>query len=175
MKIRLTILTLTLCLSKIAFADDVSQDDATALVARAGAVRQAMDRGDAEAIISLTHPSIYRVTNGKEGFEKLTRQSCAQITATGMKILESTLGTLTSTYQAGDYIVCFVPRTTIAGIQGKKVRSIGFLIAIRGGANSEWLFLDGAGLRQNPGALKILLPGLPESLALPENRKELIE
>ena len=164
-----------LCATATAYSADLSDNEIKALLARATMVKDAFDRGDSETVIKMTHPSIYRLTNGKEAFEALTRQSFKQVATLGITILDSSLSPPSRIYNSGTDTVCFIPRTSVMTANGKKVRSIGFLIAVRGSDTSDWLFLDGSGLRKNPESLKTLLPGLPKDVALPENRKELIE
>ena len=158
-----------------ALAADLSLEDTKHLLERALKIKAAFDKGDADTIIEMTHPSIYALTNGKEGFEKLTRGAMELVKSMGITIIESSLGTPTRTYVSGTVTVCFIPRISVMSVQGKKVKSIGFLIAARNRDNEKWLFLDGSGLRKNPTLLKSLFPGLPDDVKLPENRLEKIE
>ncbi|HSJ03546.1 MAG: hypothetical protein ACAI34_22510 [Verrucomicrobium sp.] len=154
-------------------AGELSADDTKAILARAEMVKVAFDKGDTDTIVKLTHPAIFKLTNGKEGFENITKQATTMISSMGIKILESSMGTPTKTYTAGASTVTFVPRTSVMSLKDKKIRTIGYLIAIKGGTEApDWLFLDGAGLRGKPGLLKTLLPELPDDVKLPENKVE---
>lgn len=156
-------------------AASLSPDEATALIATTERIKVAFDERDIATIMAMTHPSIYKLTNGKDGFEAITRQAFVQIESAGVRFLDSKLGTPSEIYSCGEEQVCFIPRTSTLEVDGKKVRSIGFLIAIRSVKGGDWLFLDGSGLRKNPELLKKLLPDLPADTPLPENRVELIK
>lgn len=97
------------------------------------------------------------------------------IDALGITSYESKISAPAHSYACGQVILCFVPRISEIKMAGKKMRSIGFLIALRRVDQKEWLFLDGTGLRRNPGMLKLLLPDLPEDTPIPENRSEVIK
>ena len=68
-----------------------------------------------------------------------------------------------------------MPRVSVAEVQGKKVKSTTFMIAIRYTATRDWKYLDGAGLRQRPELLYHLLPELQRDIALPPNRVEVLQ
>jgi hypothetical protein len=159
----------------IAKAASLSPDEATALIATTERIKVAFDERDIPTIMAMTHPSIYKLTNGKDGFEAITRQAFVQIDSAGVRFLDSKLGTPSEIYSCGEEQVCFIPRTSTLEVDGKKARSIGFMIAIRSVKGGYWLFLDGSGLRKNPGLLKMLLPDLPPDTPLPDNRVELIK
>ena len=74
-------------------------------------------------------------------------------------------------YPAGEEEVCFVPRTSVVEIGGKRATSMTFMIAVRK-PGGEWKFLDGAGLRKHPDLLYRLLPDLERGIELPHNMIE---
>jgi hypothetical protein len=156
-------------------AASLSPEELTALIATTERIKVAFDERDIATIEAMTHPSIYKFTNGRDGFEAITRQAFVQIDSAGVRFLESKLGTPSEIYSCGEEEVCFIPRTSKFEVNGKKARTISFMIAIRSVKGGEWLFLDGAGLRKNPGLLKMLLPDLPAEIPLPDNRVELIK
>ena len=85
------------------------------------------------------------------------------------------LGEPTRTYEAGDEEVCFLPHNSVMKVGAVRVKSVGFLVCVRKGAKGSWLFLDGAGMRNNKEMLWELLPELPKELELPPNSNEVIE
>jgi hypothetical protein len=155
-------------------AGELSKDETEKLLARAQLTKEAFDKGDAATITAMSHPSMFRFTNGKEGFEKLTRAGLEQIKASGTTLVKSSLGAPTGTYTSKTDTVCFIPRVSIYKVKGNKVKSTSFLLAARN-PDSEWLFVDGAGLRKNPAMLKALFPHLPDDVQLPENKVEKID
>ena len=161
-------------ISCAAFADALAPDDAKALNDRAAKIGAAFDATDIDTIIAMTHPSLFDLVGGKEQMIAITKGAMSQLRASGVRFVESSLGVPTEVHSAGDELICFYPRTTVMRIGEKKAKSTGFLICIRKAAGGEWLFLDGSGLRKNPGLLKTLLPALPEDVKLPENKVELI-
>ncbi|HKS57895.1 MAG TPA: hypothetical protein VJS12_21535 [Steroidobacteraceae bacterium] len=168
------IVALCFSLTAAAFAGTLSAADAEKLRAEIAALTAALERGDPEPFITKTHPSLHALMGGKESFEQITRQAVTQLPQSGVKFLSSTVGTPTRTYPAGDEEVCFVPKSAVMEVQGKKAKSTNFMIAIRPVKGGEWHYLDGAGLRQNPEMLYQLLPKLEQGIELPENTVELL-
>jgi hypothetical protein len=157
-----------------AFAGTLSAADAEKLRAEIASLTASVERGDPEPLIKKTHPSLHALMGGAENFEQVTRQAVTQIPQSGIKFLSSSVGTPTKTYAAGDEEVCFVPKTAVMEVQGKKAKTTNFMIAIRPAKGGAWRYLDGAGLRDNPEVLYQLLPKLERGVELPENTVELL-
>jgi len=157
-----------------ALAATLSAAEAEKLRAEVASITSSVEHGDADTLIAKTHPSLHAVMGGAENFEQVTRAAVAQIPASGIKFLSSTVGTPTQIYPAGDEEVCFVPKTSIMEYQGKKAKTTNFMIAIRPAKGGAWQFLDGAGLRQDPEMLYQLLPKLQPGITLPENTVEVL-
>ena len=168
------IFTLTLSVVTSTFADSLSHAEVKQLKDEINSMMKLFENGDAQALIDHTHESIFELMGGKDAFEKLTKQAVVQLMNSGIKFLDSELGTPTELYPAGNYEVCFVPRTSVMEIQGKKVKSIGFMIAIRTKGEDSWKYLDGSGLRKNPQLLGVLFPELDPNIVLPPNTVELL-
>lgn len=100
--------------------------------------------------------------------------SSAAIPQSGVKLLSSNVGSPTHTYAAGEEEVCFVPKMTVMELQGKQVKTVSFMIAIRPARGGAWQYLDGTGVRKNPEMLYQLLPKLEQGITLPENTVELL-
>lgn len=133
------------------------------------------EKGDAQALLDQTHESIYPLAGGsKEAFDKLTKAAAEQIMHMDIKFLESEMGEPTEVYAAGRYEVCFAPRVSIIEVKGKKVKSIGFMIAARTTGQDSWKYLDGAALRKHPEMLAKLFPELDPKVKLPPNKVELL-
>lgn len=155
-----------------AFAGTLTEKDLAAVKADTLLMQKALANGDADTIMKLTHESAFKLAGDRAALEKVLRDSLKQFQALGLKYLETEVGTPTQTYSAGDEEVCFVPRVTVLEIDGKKVRSRTYLIAIHRVGSSEWHYLDGAGLKDRPELLHVLLPKLPADVPLPPNEIE---
>ena len=168
-RFHMAISLLFLLLTPPVFSKDVNKEDIATLKSEIEKMFADFEKGDAQALIDKTHPSIHKLAGGKEKFETMTKNVVAQMSQMDVKFLESELGEPTQLYPAGDEEVCFVPRTSVLEVQGTKVQSIGFMIAIRKTREKGWKYLDGSGLRKNPNLLSTLLPDLPKDIKYPPN------
>ena len=109
----------------------------------------AFEEGDATVLIAKTHSSLYPLVGGKESFKQLTIDALAQLKATGIKFLSSELKSPTVLYTAGEEEICFVPRISVMEIEGTKMQSVGFMIAIRKIDSGSWSYLDGTGFNSD--------------------------
>jgi hypothetical protein len=165
-------LAVALLLPSMAAAGTLRPEEVAVVQADIQAIYRAFEAGDPELFIAKTHDSLIAASGGQESFEKILRGALTSLKTTGIQFVSSDLGTPTATYPAGDEEVCFVPRVSVMEIQGKRVTSIGFMIAIRKQGESSWKYLDGSGLRKAPEHLYILLPKLERGIELPPNRIE---
>lgn len=133
---------------------------------------KSVERGESEKIIERTHPSLMKLVGGKEAFEKMTRTAMEQLQAMDIKYISLDVGTPSRLYPAGEEEVCFVPRVTVLEIEGQRMKSTSFLIAVRRVNGTEWKYLDGAGLAKNPQMLYQLLPKLQKGIPLPKNEMQ---
>lgn len=157
-----------------AIAGTLSEAEVERLRADVAVLTTSFERGDAEALIQRTHPSLHALVGGPEAFAEITRKSVEQLRQSGVEFLDAEVGAPTQTYPAGDEEICFIPRISIMQIQGKKARSTTFMIAIRRAGKREWKYLDGAGLRKHPELLYQLLPKLERGISLPLNMIEVL-
>lgn len=158
--------------ANVAIAGKLSAEDAESLRADVSRLVAATARGDAELVIAKTHPSVHKLVGGADAFAMLTRNAFSYLQQSGVKILSSEIGTPTQTYLAEDEEVTFVPRISIMEMRGKKSKSTTFMVAIRRVGAREWLYLDGAGLRNNPDVLYRFLPKLERGILFPLNVSE---
>lgn len=165
-------LALLCWLATPAISGTLSAVEAEGLRAEIAAMAASFERGDAEALVAKTHPSLANLVGGQEAFAQSVRRAVEQLRETGIKFLSAEVGTPTETYPAGSEEVCFVPRVSVMEVQGKKVKSTTFMVAVRYSATRDWKYLDGANLRQQPDLLYLLLPELERGIALPPNTVE---
>lgn len=151
-------------------ARSLDDTESQQLRTRVATLVELIQQGDAEALIEQTHPSIYKLAGSREQFEETIRMTTGQIATSNIRMLKLDIGEPSPLYPAGDEEVCFVPRTAIVEIEGRKLRSTTFMIAIRPQGGGDWRFLDGAGLRRNSQYIYRLLPKLPPDIPIPANR-----
>ena len=175
MKSVLLSLALWCLLAGAAAAGTLSESEADILRSEIITLSTAFERGDAEVIIRKTHPSLKAMLGGDKAFADVTRKAVDQLIASGMRIVSSETGTPTQTYPAGKEEVCFVPRTSVMELHGKTVKATSYMIAIRKVGETDWLYLDGAGIGNHADKLYRLLPKLERGVALPPSTRELIE
>ncbi|MEZ5442518.1 MAG: hypothetical protein R3F15_13670 [Lysobacterales bacterium] len=157
-----------------AFAGTLSVAEADSLRAEVATIATSFEHGDAEVLIARTHPSLHDLVGGQEAFAKATHQAVEQLRQAGVKFISAEVGTPTQTYTAGDEELCFVPRVSVMEVQGQKVKSTTFMMAIRRVGTGDWKYLDGAGLRKHPELLYQLFPKLERGISLPLNTIEVL-
>lgn len=158
------------------FAKSTCQTESAELLNRANAMTSAFTKGDAEAIVAMTDPSLFELAGGKEKLLAVTKQAMDSMKQADYVLEKATLGKPTKTYLANKKAVCFIPKELTMNINGRKGRSVGYLVAIKDEkSGSQWLFLDSAGFQKKPELLWRLVPGLPKKLELPPNFTEVIQ
>lgn len=167
-------LALTLCcwLAMPAAAGTLTAAEADSLRTEIASIMTSFEKGEADALVALTHPSLHNLAGGKDAFEKVVRQAIDQLRQSGVRFVSAEVGAPTQSYSAGDEEVCFVPRISVMEVQGQAMRSTTFMIAIRRVGSRDWKYLDGAGLRKHPELLYQLLPRLERGISLPLNMVE---
>lgn len=153
-------------------ATTLGQRDIDTLHSDIQTMTEAFERGDAEPMIQRTHPSLKAMVGGDEAFAAMTRNAVVQLGAMGLTFVSQEIGAPTRVYPAGKEEVCFVPRISVMALQGRQVKSIGYMVAIRPKGGGTWTYLDGAGLRTRPELLYRLLPDLERDVPLPTNTLE---
>ncbi len=129
--------------------------------------------GNAQPIIDKTHESLFAMVGGKEVFAETTREAIEELKQMGVNYISSKFGIPSQLYQAGDEELCFVPHFSIMEVEGQRVKSTGYMIAIRKRGSNQWKYLDGAGMSQNPQLLRELFPDLDGDIELPPHVVEL--
>ncbi|HEY1136650.1 MAG TPA: hypothetical protein VGE64_04075 [Xanthomonadaceae bacterium] len=150
-----------------ACAATLGKADADVLRRDIDAMMAAYEQGDVEALLGKTHPSLFKLVGDRDAFSRTAQQALDQLEAQGVRFVSSETGDPSDTYPAGDEEVCFVPRKSILEVQGRRMKSSTFMIAIRPVGGGEWTYLDGSGMRGNPQMLYTLLPALSRDVPLP--------
>lgn len=118
-----------LCTSAV--AGTLSRQEKDALKAEIELMYLAFEGGNARFLLNKTHSSVYKISGGKSSLEESWRKAMIYLREHRAKYIKSDLGNPTSTYAAGSEEVCFVPRTSVIEVDGKRMKVTGFLIAIR--------------------------------------------
>ncbi|MES2898920.1 MAG: hypothetical protein V4723_04280 [Pseudomonadota bacterium] len=167
--------TIALLLCTSAMAGTLSAKETDTLKTDIELMYAAFESGDARILLNKTHSSVYRLSGGKRALQESLRKAMLYLREHHVKYIQSELGSPTATYTAGSEEVCFVPRTSVLGINGKRVKTTGFLIAIRSLSGGSWKYIDSAALIENPELLRTLLPKLHIPEELPKNSTELLD
>lgn len=168
------VIALCCWLASQASAGTLNAVDVEQLRADIASIISSVQHGDPEPLLTKTHPSLYPLVGGKEKFEEITRAMITPIPQSGVQLLDSSVGAPTQTYPAGEEEVCFVPKMTLLDVQGKRVKTVSFMIAVRPMKGGAWRYLDGVGLMKRPDMLNLLLPQLEPGITLPQNTVELL-
>jgi hypothetical protein len=130
--------------------------------------------GDYDGIVAATHPSLIEQAGGEESFRKALEDAVAMLQSGKIKMGDDQLGAPSGLHDAADEWVCFVPKRNIIEVDGRKIRSQGFYVAVKKKEDGAWRFLDGAGMRNNPEMLWTLLPDLPRGVEIPPVKREIV-
>ncbi|WP_088101491.1 hypothetical protein [Xanthomonas retroflexus] len=148
-------------------AGELSPAETDALQQDVRSLLSTFARGDTDAMIERSHPSVKRFAGGDEAYAKATRDAMKALDDMGLKVISDEVGEPTRTYAAGNEEVCFVPRTTVFTTDAQTVKSLTFMVAIRQVGGTQWRYIDGAAMQAMPELLRQLLPDLPRDVPLP--------
>lgn len=128
----------------------------------------AFEAGDVDNFLSMVHGSLITLSGGEDQLKLVLTDALEKLNEVGIKFVSSEVQDPGEVYIAGDKIVVFVPRVSVMEIQGQKMKSMSFLVAIKD-PNSEWKYLDGSGLRNKQHLLWQLIPELQKDVRFPPN------
>ncbi|MDV3515544.1 hypothetical protein [Stenotrophomonas sp. C1657] len=151
----------------ITHAGELSPAEAEALQQDVRSLLSTFARGDTDAMIERTHPSVKRFAGGDAAYAKAARDAMKALDDMDLRVISDEVGEPTRTYTAGDEEVCFVPRATVFTADAQTVKSLTFMVAIRPAGGTQWRYIDGAAMQAMPELLRQLLPDLPRDVPLP--------
>lgn len=131
--------------------------------------------GEVDSFMEKTHPSLFPLLGGKENFKKFTQEAVAQLDSMGIKILSTEYESPGQFYKTGNQKLSIVPRVTLMEIQGQRIKTTGFMVAIKNTSTKTWTYLDGSGLREDKSMLWEIFPDLTTNIQFPENKIEKLE
>lgn len=152
----------------------VPPDEVKAIHAALAKMQSSFREGDYDGIVEATHPSLIAQAGGEEKFRASVENAVSMLQSGKIKVGDDQLGAPSTLHEAADEWVCFVPKRNTIEVDGRKVRSQGFYVAVRKKSDRAWKFLDGAGLRNNPDMLWTLLPDLPRGVEIPPVKREVL-
>ena len=136
------------------------------------AMHDALLEGDMNQILDKTYPPLIIFSGGRTIFEQTVQHAIDQLKKDGMVFESYQLGDPTDMFLSGTEFICFVPEVSVARIQGRRFRTTGFVIAVKGGATTKWKYLQGIHLKKDPDALWRLFPDLSREIKLPPIKQE---
>lgn len=151
---------------------ELSADEKTALLKEADDTMEGFIKGDADAVIKRTSKLILKMIPSREQFEQVTRDAMAGMKEQGIAIEENKNGEPTLCYPTASGDVCFLPRSGILSISGKRIKSVTYFICVH--EDGVWKLLDSSSVHKRPALLWELIPDLPKDLKLPPNSMEVL-
>lgn len=130
---------------------------------------KAFQKGDVTLIVEKTHSKLVELVGGKDLYKTAMKNAVEQIKSYGITYIGSQLDTPTELFDVDQEEITFVPRVSTMEVQGKKIKTVGYMIAIRDKKTKKWHFLDGAALRTKKEILWKLFPTLDKDIKLPAN------
>lgn len=151
----------------LANADSLDEADISRMHSDIRTMMNHFELGHVQPILDSTHESIFTLLGGKAAYSKSTKTAIDELKQLGFRYISMDYGKPTQLYQAGDEELCFVPLVSIMEVQGNRVKSTSFMVAIRKRGSDQWKYIDGAGVAQNPQVLQTLFPKLETGVELP--------
>lgn len=139
-----------------------AQKTATAFLAR-----------DWETVLDLTHPNLFRLTGGKDRAKGQIASAVQQLTEQGFQVTNYGVGKPSILQEESGWQVSFVPIMMTLKGQNRRIKSDGYLMALKGPEDQRWYFLDGAML--TPQLLAAVAPPLAGKISLPPKRRPRVE
>jgi hypothetical protein len=156
-----------------AVAADLKPEEVEKVQSDIRKIMAAVQAGDASTVVNMTHPSLVKSVGGKAELQKMTLDALAQIKEANVKFLSNEVGAPSRIYTAGPEEASLVPTTAMMEVSGRKVKSTGFMVAIRKKNTNDWSYVDGAGFQDMPNLLEVLLPQIEKGVPLPPSKTEI--
>jgi hypothetical protein len=156
-----------------AFAADLKPEEVAKVQSDVRRIMTAVQTGDAATVVNMSHPALVQAVGGKAELEKMTRDALGQIAEANIKFLSTEVGTPSRTYSAPKEEASLIPTVAMMEVKGQKVKSTGFMVAIRQKNTNDWSYVDGAGFEDVPNLLEVLLPGIEKGVTLPPVKTEM--
>ena len=176
MKMLVNSVILLLFISQTALAEPPSaihatteqlKEDIKRVHADAKANVEAFYKGDAETVISLTHPVAIKMMGGKAPAKAAIEQvQAATVKRLNMKIVSFTFPAPPTFIRGEENEFCFVPTLSKISSNGEMVESLNFVIGARRTGTKDWKYTEGS--RLNAGNINSLFPDFPSGVEFPQ-------
>jgi hypothetical protein len=139
-----------------------------ALTASTEQVRQAMLREDHQRMADLTHPAVINGLGGREKFTQQLAEIAAEAKVKGFGFADVIFSESSELVESRGAVYAVVPfDLRMTGPDGAKGVTPSYLIGVSTDGGASWKFIDGNGIAGDRAKLRQVLPGFPDTLALP--------
>lgn len=147
-------------------ADDVALKQIVR--ARVEEINNAIIKNDFGKVVDLTHPKIVELMGGRQKMVSTMEAGSKEMKAEGIELLSIKTDTPSEAIKSGSELFLTVTFDLEIGTPDGKFIQKSFVIGISGDDGKNWVFVNGD---VDVKMIKRILPGLPESLKLPERQK----
>lgn len=144
----------------------LTPDEARDLSIQARRFQRAIDGGDAETFMKMTHPAIFRCGFTRDHWAREVRKTM-RLAASVTKLEGFRWGTISPVYLSDTDEVCFITRSYTSQVLDRRFHIVDYLIAARDVGTGEWFFVNGTNTGENPSMMWVLFRDLPKDLKLP--------
>jgi hypothetical protein len=169
----LLVVAATLSCGRAAKVEPLDGETAKAnLVSQARELMDSTLSGDYERAMGFTHPKAVEMMGGKRKYVQVLKDGMASFQKDGVEINKISLDDPSAVVQNGNEHFSIVPQTLAMTFNKTKVGlQRGYLVALSTNGGRNWVFLDGAGIKEDRTKLKSLLPNFPDALELPKTQQ----
>jgi hypothetical protein len=126
-------------------------------------------RDDHGRMADLTHPKLVKLVGGRDAYLRKLEAMAKELKDAKARFTAYQLGEPAGPVASAGALYAVCPYTlTMAGPDGREKSRRTYLVCASDDGGRAWRFLDGAGVSENPGSLRRVLPDFPASLGLPE-------
>lgn len=167
---RIAVLVLLFALPAVVSADDV--EIKKVVKAKVEVLNEATVKGEFARIADLTHPKVVEIAGGREKMIALMEKSFKEMKEEGISVHSAKVGEPSDLARKGGDLYVVVPFDLTMKVEGGKITASGYVVGVSSDQGKVWTFVNSS---SSPGAIKLILPDLPNSLELPEKRKPVFE
>ena len=136
------------------------------------AMIEALYRGDAAAVLQLTHPTVIQSMGGSDAARSATEEALQQISLVGVKLESLSFPRKPEFMQGSGREFAIVPTLIVLAASGQRVESSNFQLGVKDSVSSDWKYVEGSRIDQQ--SVQSLFPGFPISYEFPKiHRKRL--
>lgn len=130
----------------------------------------AVEKGDVESMLDLTHPRILEITGGRAAMQGVLTMLMQQWKTKGLSYRLVEFPDPPTFHKGTENEFVLVPTHTVMVVPGKTIDSRQFQMGVRKLGETKWKYVDGAKL--TPEFARMLFPDFPKEAVLPEKSKK---